>query len=69
MEPTRVLGVYGEPQFRVSYRNGDQVDYVMVVFEARIVSGSLSPDGTEGKQSHRLQRCDAPLPLSGQQGR
>lgn len=47
VELLRIAGVFGGPQFRVHYRNGDQVAYVMTVFEARIVGGTLQPDGVE----------------------
>ncbi|MFD1467823.1 NUDIX domain-containing protein [Hymenobacter caeli] len=42
-----ILGVYGGPAFRVRYQNGDEVAYVMTVFEARITGGELKPDGQE----------------------
>jgi ADP-ribose pyrophosphatase YjhB (NUDIX family) len=47
IEPLRVLGVFGGPEFVVSYPNGDRTSYVSVVFEARVVSGELVPDGEE----------------------
>jgi 8-oxo-dGTP pyrophosphatase MutT (NUDIX family) len=47
IEPTRILGVYGGPEFYLTYRNGDQVNYVMTVFEGRVTSGSLQPDAVE----------------------
>jgi len=47
VEPTRVLGVYGGPEFIVKYRNGDRTSYMMVVFEARRLSGTARPDGVE----------------------
>lgn len=31
VELLRVLGVYGGPEFRVTYENGDEVGYVMTV--------------------------------------
>ena len=42
-----ILGVYGGPAFRVQYQNGDEVAYVMTVYEARITAGELEPDGQE----------------------
>ena len=42
-----IVGVYGGPNFRVHYQNGDDVAYVMTVFEAQIVGGHLEPDGQE----------------------
>lgn len=47
VELTRVLGVYGGPEFVVTYRNGDRTSYLMVVFEGRPVAGELRPDGVE----------------------
>jgi 8-oxo-dGTP pyrophosphatase MutT (NUDIX family) len=43
----RILGVYGGPGFRVRYENGDEVAYVMTVFQARIREGIPHPNGTE----------------------
>jgi len=47
VELTRVVGVYGGPEFIVNYRNGDRTSYLMVVFEARRVSGEMKPDNVE----------------------
>ncbi|HWD25675.1 MAG TPA: NUDIX domain-containing protein [Rhizomicrobium sp.] len=44
---TRVLGVFGGPDFRVTYGNGDAVAYTSVAFEAELVSGIPAPDGRE----------------------
>lgn len=38
-----ILGVFGGPEFRVTYTNGDQVGYVMTVYEARIAGGEPTP--------------------------
>lgn len=47
VELLRITGVYGGPEFRVSYRNGDEVAYVMTVFAARITGGEPKPDNDE----------------------
>jgi len=47
VEPTRVLGVYGGPEFHVTYANGDEVSYSMAVFECRVIGGTLRPDRVE----------------------
>jgi 8-oxo-dGTP pyrophosphatase MutT (NUDIX family) len=47
VEPVRVIGVYGGPEFQVIYTNGDQVSYVMTVFECHARAGALRPDGIE----------------------
>lgn len=45
--PERIMGVYGGPEFQITYANGDAVSYVMTVFECRIVEGQMRPDGEE----------------------
>lgn len=47
VEPTRLIGVYAGPEFRVHYLNGDVVSYVMTVFACRVRAGSPRPDGVE----------------------
>jgi 8-oxo-dGTP pyrophosphatase MutT (NUDIX family) len=42
-----ILGVFGGPEFRVTYQNGDRVGYVMTVYEARLRDGEAIPDGVE----------------------
>jgi 8-oxo-dGTP pyrophosphatase MutT (NUDIX family) len=43
----RVLGVFGGPEFLVRYSSGDEVTYVMTVFEAEVVEGTGQPTDTE----------------------
>ena len=43
----RVLGVVGGPQCRVTYPNGDQVEYVSTVFECVRVGGQLIDSNEE----------------------
>jgi len=33
--------------FRVRYRNGDEIAYVTIVYRGRVVSGAPRPDGDE----------------------
>ena len=47
VELTRIAGVYGGPEFVVTYPNGDTVSYLMVVFEAHCIGGDERPDGEE----------------------
>jgi len=47
VEPVRIIGVYGGPQYRVVYPNGDIVSYVATVFECKVVSGEMTPDYEE----------------------
>jgi 8-oxo-dGTP pyrophosphatase MutT (NUDIX family) len=47
VEPTRLRGVFGGPEFEVVYANGDRVTYVMTVYECKVLSGRLAPDKAE----------------------
>jgi len=65
VEPVRLLGVYGGPEFQITYRNGDQVSYQMMAFEARVVGGALHADGEETKAIAYLSQAELterPLP-------
>jgi ADP-ribose pyrophosphatase YjhB (NUDIX family) len=44
--PTDLIGVFGGPEFRFSYANGDEVAYVMSAFHCRL-DGPPAPDGDE----------------------
>lgn len=43
----RLIDVLGGPEYEVRYPNGDQVAYVSVVYEARIIDGSPTPSDGE----------------------
>ncbi|HYQ01263.1 MAG TPA: NUDIX domain-containing protein [Polyangiaceae bacterium] len=46
VEPRAVAGVFGGESLRLSYGNGDVVEYTVIVFECRMVGGELgSLDG------------------------
>lgn len=47
VEPVRILGVYGGSEYRITYKNGDELAFVMTVFECRRKDGIMQPDGTE----------------------
>ncbi len=47
IELTGIAGVVGGPEFKVMYRNGDQVAYVTTVFRAKITAGTVEPDNVE----------------------
>jgi 8-oxo-dGTP pyrophosphatase MutT (NUDIX family) len=47
VEPVRILGVYSGPEIGTTYANGDRAMWVVTIFEARLVSGELRPDGDE----------------------
>lgn len=40
VELTGILGVYGGPEFLVTYANGDQTTYVMIVFRASVLDNN-----------------------------
>jgi 8-oxo-dGTP pyrophosphatase MutT (NUDIX family) len=47
VEPSRVVGVFGGPEFQITYPNQDQVSYVMIVFEAHVTGGRMEADSAE----------------------
>ena len=47
VEPRRLVGVYGGPDFIVRYPNGDESQYVVIAFECVSRAGYLRPDGEE----------------------
>jgi 8-oxo-dGTP pyrophosphatase MutT (NUDIX family) len=47
VEPTLLRGVFGGPEFRVWYANGDEVGYVMAIYECRTIGGVLKTDEDE----------------------
>jgi ADP-ribose pyrophosphatase YjhB (NUDIX family) len=42
-----IVTVLGGPEFRVTYRNGDEIAYVTTVYRGTVVSGDAQPDGEE----------------------
>jgi 8-oxo-dGTP pyrophosphatase MutT (NUDIX family) len=62
--PRRILGVFGGAGFVVRYRNGDEVAYVMTVFECEVTGGELRPDGDEVRQTRFFGVRDLPEGLS-----
>ena len=43
IETADVLGVFGGPEYRITYANGDEAGWVVAVYRARIVSGTAVP--------------------------
>ena len=39
VEPFRIVGVYGGPEYRITYGNGDESAWIVTLFEARLLSG------------------------------
>lgn len=42
-----ILGVFGGPDYRVTYPNGDESAYVVTIFQATVTDGTPRPDGDE----------------------
>jgi ADP-ribose pyrophosphatase YjhB (NUDIX family) len=59
VQPERVLGVYGGPELVVRYENGDETQYVMIVFECVVRSGDLRADEEETIDARFWSRGDA----------
>jgi 8-oxo-dGTP pyrophosphatase MutT (NUDIX family) len=64
VEPTRLCGVFGGPEFRVTYENGDESHYVMAVFECRRIGGDAATDGDERSTSGSSRRRSSDDPLA-----
>ncbi len=47
VDPIRIAGVFGGPEYRITYANGDEAGWVVTVFEARISAGVPSPSDDE----------------------
>lgn len=43
----RLRTVVGGPEYRTTYSNGDQLSFVAIVYDARVISGSPTPDYDE----------------------
>jgi mutator protein MutT len=60
VEPSAVLGVFGGEDFRVSYSNGDVVEYTVIVFECRVVGGELGGLDDETAELHFISAAERP---------
>jgi 8-oxo-dGTP pyrophosphatase MutT (NUDIX family) len=59
VRPTRIVGVFGGPEFIVQYRNGHRTSYVMTVFEAELSGGNATADSTEVLELRFVNKDDA----------
>ena len=65
VEPVHLCGIYGGPEFRIQYANGDLVSYVIAVFECRLVGGRLKVDDDEVTEARWVAPDDlGTVPLS-----
>ncbi len=54
----RLVGVYTDPRYDVTYPNGDQVQQYTVCFEAAVSGGIMRPDGVESSDQVFLESAD-----------
>ena len=47
IEPVRLIGAFGGPNFVVRYPNGDETQYVMCIFECARICGELGTSNDE----------------------
>ena len=56
VELIALLGTFGGPGFRLTYPNGDQCQYVVVVYQARVTQSDFTPDGAEVDATRWFER-------------
>jgi len=44
---TRLIGIYSDPAYTVTYPNGDHTQYVVHFFECQVIRGQARPDDDE----------------------
>ena len=65
ISPIKIIGIFGGREFRYEYPNGDQVEYLTVVFDCQIGGGKLhNQDGEIAEFKHFAveEMPDLPLP-------
>ena len=60
VDPTKILGVFGGEHFRYMYPNGDQVEYVVVLYLCTIVSRQDAPGDPETQSIRYVGIDEAP---------
>jgi ADP-ribose pyrophosphatase YjhB (NUDIX family) len=65
VELGNLLGVFGGPEYRVTYPNGDESAYVVTVFDATVLGGSPRPDGDETFEVAWFRTEELPLDQMG----
>ncbi len=58
--PTAILGVFGGTEFRYTYPNGDQVEYVVTLFRCQVLADQGSWTDSETKSLGYFTREDMP---------
>jgi 8-oxo-dGTP pyrophosphatase MutT (NUDIX family) len=60
VRPTRVAGVFGGAGYRHRYPNGDEVEWVVAVFDCDVLGGVLAPQDGEALGFRYFDPEDAP---------
>jgi mutator protein MutT len=60
VRPERVLAVYGGPMLRHHYPNGDEAEYLAVVFACIVMGGALRPVDGESLELQWVAQDDLP---------
>ena len=55
-----ILGVFGGVEYRYTYPSGDQVEYVAILFQCKIIGGSGIPTDSETKSTQYFGRHEMP---------
>ncbi|WP_321846926.1 NUDIX domain-containing protein [Paraburkholderia bannensis] len=55
-----ILGVFGGLEFRYTYPSGDRVEYVVTLFQCKIIGGSGVPTDSETRATKYFGRHDMP---------
>lgn len=61
VELGNILGVFGGPEYRATYPNGDESAYVVTVFDATVIKGIPRPDGDETSEAGWFRPEELPL--------
>lgn len=61
VRPSRIIGVYGGPNFVVVYPNGDETQYISCMFECDVLSGQLRAGDDEISEVRFWSRDEARL--------
>jgi 8-oxo-dGTP pyrophosphatase MutT (NUDIX family) len=60
-----ILGVFGGPDYRVTYPNSDESAYVVTVFHATVIDGTPRPDGDETSEVGWFRPLELPTDQMG----
>jgi ADP-ribose pyrophosphatase YjhB (NUDIX family)/predicted kinase len=61
-----ILGVFGGPEYRVTYPNGDESAYVVTAFDATVIEGVPRPDEDETSEVGWFRPDELPLDEMGE---